>query len=101
MWWKKLKVRLKDKEIELIKKVATDIFGKCDIYIFGSRLKDKKGGDIDIFIIPEEKSNLFEKKLKLSSKLERLLEKPVDVIVSRDKNREIEKEALKGVKITE
>ncbi|WP_266105196.1 hypothetical protein [Sulfurihydrogenibium azorense] len=51
--------------------------------------------------MPEEKSNLFEKKLKLSSKLERLLEKPVDVIVSRDKNREIEKEALKGVKITE
>lgn len=42
MWWKKLKIRLKDKEIELIKKVATDIFGKCDIYIFGSRLKDKK-----------------------------------------------------------
>lgn len=95
-----MKIRLKDKEIELIKKFATDVFGKCDIYIFGSRLRDKGGGDVDIFIIPEEKSNLFEKKLKLSSKLERILEKPVDIIVSRDKNREIENEALKGVKIT-
>jgi len=94
-----LKIRLKENELKLIKELANDIFGKCEVYIFGSRLKDKKGGDVDIFIIPEEKDRLFEKKVKLSSKLERLLEKPVDVIVSRDKNRQIEKEALKGIKI--
>lgn len=94
-----MKIRLKENELKLIKELANDIFGKCEVYIFGSRLKDKKGGDVDIFIIPEEKDRLFEKKVKLSSKLERLLEKPVDVIVSRDKNRQIEKEALKGIKI--
>ena len=69
------------------------------MYIFGSRLKEKKGGDIDIFIIPKEKSNLFKKKLRLSSKLENILGKPVDVIVSRDISRDIEKQALKGVEI--
>ena len=95
-----MKIRLKDKEIEIIKKLTTDIFGTSEIYIFGSRLRDKKGGDIDIFIIPEDKSNLFEKKIKLAAKLERLLEKPVDIVISRDQNREIEKEALKGIKIT-
>ncbi len=94
-----MKVRLKDKEIELIIKLAREIFGECEVYIFGSRLKNKRGGDIDIFIIPQEKDNLFEKKLRLSSKLEMLLEKPVDVVVSKDKNRKIEQEALKGIKI--
>jgi len=94
-----LKVRLTNEEIKLIKKLANEIFGDCDIYIFGSRLKDKQGGDIDIYIIPKDKSNLFKKKIKLASKLENILYKPVDIIVSRNKSRAIEREAIKGVKI--
>ncbi|SNR60569.1 nucleotidyltransferase family protein [Desulfurobacterium atlanticum] len=94
-----MKIRLTDEEIHTIKKLAQDIFGECKIYIFGSRLKDKKGGDIDIYVVPEEKTNLFKKKLKFSSKLENLLGKPVDVVVSRDINRKIEREALRGVRL--
>ncbi len=94
-----MKVRLTNEEIKLIKKLANEIFGDCDIYIFGSRLKDKQGGDIDIYIIPKNKSNLFKKKIKLASKLENILYKPVDIIVSRNKSRAIEREAIKGVKI--
>ena len=93
-----MKVRLEEKEIELIKKLAKAIFGRCEIYVFGSRLKDKKGGDIDLFIVPEDKTDLFAKKVKLSAKLEDLLGKPVDVVVSRG-NRKIEQEARKGVRI--
>ena len=99
MWWKKLKVRLNKKEVEIIKELSKNIFGESEIYIFGSRLKDKRGGDIDIFIIPKKREKLFEKKLKLSAKLENILGKPVDIIVSKDFNREIEKEALKGIKL--
>ena len=94
-----MKVRLSDFEIKLIKNLAEKTFGDCEIYIFGSRLKNKKGGDIDIFIDPKDKSHLFNKKLKLSAKLENILEKPVDVIVSRNRSRAIEKEARKGVKL--
>jgi len=94
-----LKVRLTEAEIKLIKKLAQEIFGKCEVYVFGSRLKEKRGGDIDIFIVPEVKEKLFAKKVKLSAKLENILGKPVDVVVSRDKKRKIEVEALKGVKI--
>jgi len=94
-----LKLRLSESEIKTIKEQALQIFGECRIYIFGSRLKEKRGGDIDIFIIPKEKSNLFKKKLRLSSKLENILGKPVDVVVSRDISRDIEKQALKGVEI--
>ncbi len=94
-----MKLRLSESEIKTIKEQALQIFGECRIYIFGSRLKEKRGGDIDIFIIPKEKSNLFKKKLRLSSKLENILGKPVDVVVSRDISRDIEKQALKGVEI--
>jgi predicted nucleotidyltransferase len=94
-----LKVRLTREEIETIKKLSREIFGDCEIYLFGSRIREKEGGDVDIFIIPENRENLFEKKIKLSAKLELALQKPVDVVVSRNPEREIEKEALKGVKL--
>ncbi len=94
-----MKIRLSEKEIKTIKDLAEEIFGKCEVYIFGSRLKEKKGGDIDIFVIPNKKEKLFKKRIKLEAKLEGLLGKPVDVVVSRDFNRPIEKEALKGVRI--
>jgi len=44
-------------------------------------------------------SNLFEKKIKLSAKLENIFGKPMDVVVHRDKKRPVEKEAFKGIKI--
>jgi len=93
-------VRLTSKEIEIIKNKSLKIFGECEVYIFGSRIDEsKKGGDIDIYIIPQNRENLFSKKAKLKFVLEELLYKPVDVVISKDKNRFIEKEALKGVKI--
>jgi len=95
-----LKIRLKKDEIEIIKRLTKDIFGDCEIFIFGSRLIDKKGGDIDLYIIPKNRENLFEKKIKLAAKLENILEKPVDVVVSYNRNRPIEVEALKSVKIS-
>ncbi|WP_456471294.1 nucleotidyltransferase family protein [Caminibacter sp.] len=92
-------LRLTDKEIEIIKKVIYDVFGDSEIIVFGSRLKEKKGGDIDLFVIPKKRNNLFKKKIKASAKLELLLYKPVDIVVHYDFSREIEKEAIKGVKI--
>ena len=94
-----MRIRLSEEEIETIRNLAEEIFGKCEVYIFGSRLKEKKGGDIDIFVVPDEKEKLFEKRIKLEAKLEGLLGKPMDVVVSRDFNKPIEKEALKGVRI--
>ena len=75
------------------------MFEESEIYIFGSRIREKKGGDIDIFVIPKNIQNLFKKKIKASAKLELLLYKPVDIVVHYDFNREIEKEAIKGIKI--
>ncbi len=89
-------MRLKKQEIEIIKETITNIFGKATIYLFGSRVHhNKKGGDIDLFIIAEE--NSFKLKIEALSKLKRVLHKPVDIVLHRDFNREIEQEALKGI----
>lgn len=90
-------MRLESKEIEIIKQIASQVFGDVEIYLFGSRLDDaKKGGDIDLFI--NTKSDL-ETKIRYKSKLQTLLHKPVDVITHKDSSRAIEQEALKGVKL--
>jgi len=91
-------MRLKEREIENIKNIIENIFGKNTkiIYLFGSRLNSNiKGGDIDLYIISKEPS--FEKKIKALSKLKRVLKKPIDIILHKNFDREIEKEGLKGV----
>ena len=94
-------MRLTKQEIKIIKKTILEHFGEAKIYIFGSRLDDKaKGGDIDIFLIPKKQvQNQRAKKAKVAFLLEERLLKPIDIIVHKDFDRVIEKEALKGVEI--
>ena len=90
-------MRLTNKEIDKIKSTLEDIFEEPTIYLFGSRLQsNKKGGDIDLFIVSKD-DNLLEKKIKAIAKLERVLYKPVDIVLHKDFSREIEQEALKGI----
>jgi len=92
------KIRLSEKEIEIIKRSAEEIFGKgTKVYLFGSRTDpSKRGGDIDLYIKPQVKENLFEKRIKFIIKLwEMLGEQKIDVILEKDPEREIEKIALK------
>lgn len=90
-------MRLDKDQRAFIVSTLENIFGSVKIYLFGSRLNDdKKGGDIDLFVIAEENSNLFEKKIKALSQLERILHKPVDLVLHKNFEREIEKEILKN-----
>ena len=89
-------MRLDKNDKNIILSTIENIFGNGKVYLFGSRLDEqKKGGDIDLFIVSEEKSNLFEKKIKVISKLERTLHKPIDIVLHKNFEREIEKEILK------
>ena len=91
-------MRLLDKEVSTIKQKVKLVFGKSEIYLFGSRMDDvKSGGDIDLYIVPDITNDLFQKKIKIKTMLEDSLYKPVDIIIAKDKNRLIEKEALKGI----
>ncbi len=94
-------MRLQKWEIEEIKKAAKLVFGEnVRVFLFGSRVDDtKKGGDIDLYVITDDPS--YEKKTKFWIELqERLGEQKIDIILSEDSNRSIEKTALKeGVEL--
>ena len=94
-------MKLRKKEINKIKQIITEIFGDCEIYILGSILDDqKRGGDIDIFVVPkEEYSNVNRKIARAKFLIENEVLRLVDIVIHRDFNREIEKEGLKGVRI--
>ena len=95
-------MRLTLYERETIRKVADEVFGNCEVFLFGSRVDNSKlGGDIDLYIKVTNKVNLFKKKIKFLAKLVmELEEQKIDIIFDENPNRPIEKEAKKwGIKI--
>ena len=95
-------MRLSENYIKVIKKSFIEVFNKGEIYLFGSRVDDsKKGGDIDLYLIVEDKIDMFKKKIKFLAKIKRELgEQKIDVIFNIDENRLIEQEAKQwGIKL--
>ena len=94
-------MRLSEKYIQVIKKYFNQYF-TGEIYLFGSRTDDnKRGGDIDLYLVVSEHNNLFAKKIKFLSRIKRELgEQKIDVVFNTDNNRLIEKEASKwGIRL--
>jgi len=94
-------MRLSTFEIQAILETFQNIFGKGKVYLFGSRLDDrKKGGDIDLFLDVFDTKDLYTKKntfiLELESKIG---EQKIDVVFKKDSSRKIEQEALKGIEL--
>jgi tetratricopeptide (TPR) repeat protein len=99
---KVIKMRLNIYEQKMIKKVFLETFKNGHIYLFGSRVDDsQKGGDIDLYIDSKNIENPFEKKIEfLVSLKQKIGDQKIDVIISKDKTRVIEKEALQyGIKL--
>ena len=95
-------MRLTPRYIEVIKKYFKLFFQDGEIYLFGSRVNDtKKGGDIDLYFVLKDHSNLFEKKIKFLSRVKRELgEQKIDIVFNTDNTRLIEKEAIRwGIKL--
>ncbi len=91
-------MRLSSYELKMIQKAFFETFQNGKIYLFGSRVDDnKKGGDIDLYIIPKYKNRAKEDESKFLIKLyEYLGEQKIDIILAKDKNRLIEQEAIKN-----
>jgi predicted nucleotidyltransferase len=94
------KVRLTEYEKQSIKETFEEIFKKGKIYLFGSRIDvTKKGGDIDLYIdLPYKLSTKewLDKKGKFKLKLyDKIGEQKIDIVLSKDKNSDFEKEILK------
>jgi len=91
-------MRLSQFQIESIQKVFQDIFKNGEIYLFGSRVDNtKKGGDIDLYIVPQNLDNLAKKRVDFLVYLKRLIgEQKIDVVIDRGENRLIDYKALKN-----
>ncbi|MFI4918400.1 MAG: nucleotidyltransferase domain-containing protein [Legionellales bacterium] len=92
-------MRLTKEEKEQINTQVKQIFGESSrTYLFGSRVSDeKKGGDIDLFIEPQNIHNEFEQKIILLTRLQLVLgDQKIDIVLSVNPNRLIEQEARKN-----
>lgn len=85
-------MRLKESKLNNIKDIFIKVFGEGELYLFGSRVDDsKKGGDIDLYIVPASGDNLAIKKLNFRVLLKKAIhEQKIDVVIDRDKNRLID-----------
>ena len=91
-------MRLTNDERVLIKKAFNETFQDGKIFLFGSRVDDtQRGGDIDLYLCPTQKhENERELRRSFLIKLDEYIgEQKIDAIIAKDKNRLIEKEALK------
>jgi len=95
-------MRLTNYEISSIKETFKKIFKSGNIYLFGSRVDDnQKGGDIDLYIDSINTDNRLEKKIDFLVLLKQKIgDQKIDVVISKDKTKVIEQEALKyGVRL--
>lgn len=96
-------MRLTTEQAQVIKTNTQETFGvNTEVYLFGSRTKNElKGGDIDLYVIPQHTNDTLQKKLSLIAKLQMELgEQKIDIVIATDPTRLIEQEALKtGIKL--
>ncbi len=88
-------VRLSPQVLAEIKSVFEQVFDKGDLYLFGSRTdKQQKGGDIDLFLAPENLQDIAVKKIDFLVRLKRLIgDQKIDLVVDRGQNRLIDRVA--------
>jgi len=88
-------MRLSQTEITAIKQTAQEVFGvDVEVFHFGSRTDDsKRGGDIDLYIKAGQNQDL-DHRIKFLVQLEQKIgEQKVDVILSEDAGRPIDRQA--------
>lgn len=79
-------MRLNLSQIVTIKKITQEVFGnQASVYLFGSRVDDnKRGGDIDLFVVPADFEN---EKIKVDALKVKLIfalgDQKIDIIVQR------------------
>ena len=78
-------MRIREENITIIKTITKENFGgNAKVYLFGSRVDDKKrGGDIDLYIETDIKENILDRKLKMLVEIKRFLgEQKIDIVIN-------------------
>jgi len=90
-------MRLTPRQHTAIKKYFSEVFREGQVYLFGSRIDDRrKGGDIDLYIQTPDRSNLVRKKIDFLVRLKQAIgDQKIDVVFDRGGNRAIDRIARK------
>ena len=94
-------MRLKKNEIEAIKEVTKDVFGKnATIRLFGSRTNDfMRGGDIDLLILCNRSisgSEKYQLKIKFLVQLKKLIgDQKIDVLIEGSQQQSVFSQSVK------
>lgn len=90
-------MRLSERQVEAIRESFLKTFKSGTLYLFGSRVNDeRKGGDIDLYIVPDQQTDLGRKKIAFLAELKRRIgEQKIDVVLDRHQNRPIDSVAKK------
>ncbi|NOT17947.1 MAG: nucleotidyltransferase domain-containing protein [Sulfuriferula sp.] len=85
-------MRLNPAEVDIIQAAFRATFHQGELYLFGSRVDDsKRGGDIDLYVVPAQMQNLSATRIDFLVKLKQGLgEQKIDVVVDRGGNRLID-----------
>jgi|SRR3989339_31165 len=85
-------MRLNAKQQQDIVETFLEVFGKGELRLFGSRVDDtKKGGDIDLYVLPRSPDNLAEKRITFLAKLKRRIgEQKIDLVIAHEHARPID-----------
>jgi len=92
-------MRLNAEETASIKRIIADVFGAdATVRLFGSRVDDaKRGGDVDLYVTPAQRDDLYMRRVTCLGELERALPYPVDLVVAElEASRPIDRIALKN-----
>lgn len=85
-------MRLSPQQQNAIIATFLEVFGKGEVRLFGSRVDDaRRGGDIDLYIRPDDRDNLAENRITFLARLKRRIgDQKIDVVIASDSLRPID-----------
>jgi predicted nucleotidyltransferase len=94
-------MRLKEYEVRAIKEAVHSLDRNAKVFLFGSRVDDKKrGGDIDLIVISEKMK--YKDKLRIHTNIfKKLEEQKIDIILynGKDENYFVEDSLKKSIQL--
>ena len=92
-------MRLNSETVQVLQKIFLQVFGKGELYLFGSRVDDaRRGGDVDLYLVADNRDRMGEKRIEFLAQVKRQIgDQRIDLVLDRGAGRPIDKIAMREV----